>query len=478
MTGLIFSYTDWQAKLVPEIETHFGGKVLHIGRRTKPLSSPSIRSLKGFAPFEPEGPLPILPNAEKFEDRFLSDYLDQMTRYSKGFANRAHQLERYYEYRDHFHLTARKVLAYLQRNDIVSILFFNIPHTGDDYLFYRVAEWIGIPLVLLVSSLFRQRFFSCSHLEDFGFLNTANSQTEAGIAERLDEELRQSVQVYMGGSYSSLAKRNTGGATIAAFAILTSRCPRLLFQPRKFQRALAEVKRIKISLGKYRRTKNEIVRGRKGAIFLNWMSGLERDIDALPEKIIYFAMHYQPEMTSSPQGGRYADQALLIEQLAQRLPDGFTLVAKENPLQAAKQRSPEFMERVALCEKVIVAHPEMDTKALIERSQLVATITGTVGWEAIKAGKPCLSFGYSWYRSCHGVTQYTEDIDLGSVLEIRPSKEETDRFLADLMSKTHDGVIYEAFLKDHSEAFARENKASLAKLFGRLMLQEIEPTFG
>jgi hypothetical protein len=43
-----------------------------------------------------------------------------------------------------------------------------------------------------------------------------------------------------------------------------------------------------------------------------------------------------------------------------------------------------------------------DTYTLINRSQAVATITGTAGWEALLRGKPTLVFGYSWYRYAPG----------------------------------------------------------------------------
>ncbi|MEL6618252.1 MAG: hypothetical protein AAFP16_05205 [Pseudomonadota bacterium] len=477
MTGLVFSYTDWQATLIPDIATHLGQEVLHIGRRTKPLAAPSVRSLRGFPVFEPDGDLPMLRDAQGFEDRYLSDYVDQMTRYAPGIATRAHRLERFYEYRDHFHLTARKVLAYLQRNKVSTVLYMNIPHMGDDYMFYRVAEWLGLPVIMLVTSLFRHRFFSTRSLEGFGLLQHHAVAPEKGIAERLDEELRSAVSIYMGGSYRMREGTRSTAQTLSALSILLTKCPRLLRQPLAFRQALGEVHRIRHSLGKYRRAKREIGAGRRAEIFLKWIGGLERDIDTLPERIVYLAMHYQPEMTSSPQGGRYVDQALLIEELSARLPQGVTLVAKENPLQAASNRGPEFIDRVSRCPNVIVAHPQMDTQALLAKSEMVATITGTVGWEAIKAGKPCLCFGYSWYRDCTGVTQFTPQTDVARAMTEYPDPHSTDAFLSSLIARAHDGVIYEAFFKDQSTAYAAENQAAIPKLFADLMSGSVAPTF-
>ena len=482
MTALIYSYTDWQAAFVPQIIAALaaeGHDAQHIGRRTKPIASPSVRSLSGFAPFEPEGNLPVLEDPQDFENLYFRDYAEQMTRYSKGFAKRHHSLERTYEYRDHFHLTARKILAYFDRHQVSSVLFFNVPHMGDDYLVYRVAETLGLSVVMLINSLFRSKFFSATRLENIGLLNPQDKREGHAIAfDALDKELRDSVNVYMGGSYKVRDQRPRLRDGIAPLAIVATRCPRLLLKPAKLKLALEEVRRIRSSLGKFRRARTEIGSGKKAQAYLTWLSGLERDPANLPENFIYFAMHYQPEMTSSPQGGQYMDQALLIEELSAKLPPGMVLVAKENPLQASYNRSPEFIARVTRCANVIMAHPHMDTATLQARAAMVATITGTAGWEAIKAGKPCLTFGYSWYRACPGITQFTPETDLSSAMHDRPSLETTQSFLSQLMARTHDGVIYEAFLKDSSTEYVARNREKLARLCVDLILARAPTTFG
>ena len=482
MTALIYSYTDYQAKMVPRIAAALTAEnqdCLHIGRRTKLVSSPMVRSLGGFATFDSKGDtLPLLSNPLEFEDQFLNDYIDQMTRYSKGLANRHHALGRHYEYRDHFHLTARKILAYLRQNNVTTVLFFNVPHMGDDYLFYRMAEMLNIPVVMLVNSLFRNRFFSASRLEKIGLISgEIDKAGDVGAFEKLNKELRESVKVYMGGSYKALDAGLNLRQAIAPMAIILARCPRLLRSPKKLKLALSEIRRIKSSLGKFRRTKNEVGRDLKAETFLMWLSGLERNIAGLPEDFVYVAMHYQPEMTSSPLGGRYVDQAVLIEQLAAKLPAGMKIVAKENPLQASIHRSPDFIRRVSRCENVMMVHPSMDTAYLLQKSKLVATITGTAGWEAIKAEKPCLSFGYSWYRDCAGITQFGPDTDIETAIANAPSQITTEKFVSRLMARSHSGVIYEAFLKDTSPEFALQNEENITRSFVNLMMGRTSPTF-
>ena len=48
---------------------------------------------------------------------------------------------------------------------------------------------------------------------------------------------------------------------------------------------------------------------------------------------IYLPLHYQPECTTSPQGGIYVEQILMIKTLAAALPEGWEVYVKEHPAQ-------------------------------------------------------------------------------------------------------------------------------------------------
>ena len=43
---------------------------------------------------------------------------------------------------------------------------------------------------------------------------------------------------------------------------------------------------------------------------------------------------------------------------------------------------------------------------------MCATITGTVGWEAITGGKPVIIFGRAWYKTLTGVYTFSPELDL------------------------------------------------------------------
>lgn len=130
------------------------------------------------------------------------------------------------------------------------------------------------------------------------------------------------------------------------------------------------------------------------------------------KRFVYVALQYQPECSTSPLGGVFVNQLLMIETLSHALPKGWELFVKEHPLQW-KQRGASYFsyryrgyyDRIAELPSVRLVPPDTDSALLIERSQCVAVVIGTAGWEALLRGKPVLTFGYAWYADCRGVFQ-------------------------------------------------------------------------
>lgn len=126
---------------------------------------------------------------------------------------------------------------------------------------------------------------------------------------------------------------------------------------------------------------------------------------------VYFPLHFQPERTTSPQGGVYVDQVLVAETIAAALPEGWELVVKEHPSQwwlRSKERYSSaryrgYYQRLAKIPHVRIVPTTTNTFDLTEQSQAVAVITGTAGWEALLTGKCPLVFGIPWWRDCPGV---------------------------------------------------------------------------
>lgn len=127
---------------------------------------------------------------------------------------------------------------------------------------------------------------------------------------------------------------------------------------------------------------------------------------------IYAPLHMQPEETTSPRGGAFVNQELIVEMLAAHAPPGVGIYVKEHPAQGELCRSEEFYSAMAAYSNVTFVPRDCNTFTLTEHAAAVATATGTAGLEALFLGKPVLMFGHRFYQYAPGVHRIhsTEDI--------------------------------------------------------------------
>jgi hypothetical protein len=170
------------------------------------------------------------------------------------------------------------------------------------------------------------------------------------------------------------------------------------------------------------------------------------------KKFVYVALHFQPERTTSPQGGYFVDQLLMIKTLSYALPSDWLLYVKEHPSQWKPHgsnytgyRYPGFYEEIAKLKNAKIVPITTNNYDLIKYSQAVATVTGIPGWEAVLRAKPALIFGYSWFMHAPGVFRVKSVKDCEEVF-----KQITSTYKVDLQKVLNytvllDKVSFESF---------------------------------
>jgi hypothetical protein len=129
----------------------------------------------------------------------------------------------------------------------------------------------------------------------------------------------------------------------------------------------------------------------------------------LTKPFIYFALNYQPEQTTSPEGGVFVYQYLAVRMLSQLMPEGWRIYVKDHPVQLHPVTSGEssrwegFYQDLADLPGVALVPLDFSTFQLIDAARAVATVNGTAVWESVVRGKPALAFGHVWYHACEGV---------------------------------------------------------------------------
>lgn len=156
-------------------------------------------------------------------------------------------------------------------------------------------------------------------------------------------------------------------------------------------------------------------------------------------RFVLVALHYQPEATTDPAGGSFADQAVFVRQLRDVLDragySDIEVLVREHPRQIARaapalgesgfRSAPFYIELDALPGVSFVSR-SISMSELIERSTLVATVNGTAAWEALRAGRPAITGRRTWYGDCAAVGTIEEigqkPEDLAKLLSLDPEE--------------------------------------------------------
>lgn len=158
------------------------------------------------------------------------------------------------------------------------------------------------------------------------------------------------------------------------------------------------------------------------------------------ERYIYFPLHYQPECSTLPLGGVFANQLLAIEWLLWTKPNDVVIYVREHPKQffsryTVRYKSIEFYQKILSMPDVKLISRDINSFDLIDSSTAVATVTGTVSLEAIWREKPVFLFGYHVYQYAPGIFPIRNLEDCYSAMKqifeesFRPKKKDVILFL-------------------------------------------------
>jgi len=143
----------------------------------------------------------------------------------------------------------------------------------------------------------------------------------------------------------------------------------------------------------------------------------------LRSNYIYFPLNYQPELTSCPLGGGFCDQLLAIRSIAAELPEGWFVFVKEHPGQYLGHsygylgRTKLFYSQLNSINKVKLVSSDIHSQQLIDSSKLVATLTGSAGYEALARSKSVITFGDVWYNEVEGCFRVYKPSDVKLALQ-------------------------------------------------------------
>ncbi|MBO4294987.1 MAG: hypothetical protein J5896_06055 [Alphaproteobacteria bacterium] len=386
-----------------------------------------------------------------FSDKWLTVYADRIKKYTEGVQFNAKVYDKVYQqlyhymdcesrhekrkiypfhyYINEFNLIYNFVYAVFVKENIKLCLLCDLPHVGLDIIAYHIAKAMGIKTFIFKQSMVAGNYFGVCYMTD---------EDDYGIFDFMKEKFRDSNQ--------KIEKKKTED----------------LFNMKNVN---------KIS---YKMLKRYFPWKRKYAPFREYKRTLKALIEPADyaKKYVYFPLHLQPEGSTTALGGIYCDQLLALEKLASIVPDDCLIYVKENPKQTEKMRGKHFFERLRLMDKVRLVPLDESSYKLMINSLAVATISGTVGWEAICEGKPAILFGKSWYQSFDGVFKWRDALDFNEVINYKIDFQKIENQYNDLISRMPKTVISDDYLKGIPDFNEKESCENMKNLIKRLVLEK------
>ena len=128
------------------------------------------------------------------------------------------------------------------------------------------------------------------------------------------------------------------------------------------------------------------------------------------QKIVYIPLHLEPEVSLLRISSGFTNQYEMITCVSKSLPADTTIVVKEQP-HGYGTRPKWYYQKLQEMGNVVISHPKVRSIDWIKMSSMVATITGTVGTEAVFLKKSVLSFGKNQVINLLPTVKYCSDYE-------------------------------------------------------------------
>ena len=140
---------------------------------------------------------------------------------------------------------------------------------------------------------------------------------------------------------------------------------------------------------------------------------------------ITYYLHVEPESTTYPANGFRSNQLNNVALLSEWVDGQAEIIVKEHPAMytrpssigyAVRNRNRTFYEALHKMPNVTLLSPRSASQYTINHSAIVATVGGSVGWEALSEGIPVIHFGNASYANAYGVHRWSGECNLAEIL--------------------------------------------------------------
>ena len=199
---------------------------------------------------------------------------------------------------------------------------------------------------------------------------------------------------------------------------------------------------------------------------------------------VYFALHYEHERSTNPDGGHFHDQFKALQFLRNILPESIDIIVKEHPSQflvvgrGSRGRSPLFYKLIKNIKGIKIVDSNANSIKLLKNPIFVSTITGTIALEAAILGKLALTFGSTWFPGCPNTIPWSETLSYQSILNTRiKGVDEVRAYLKSHQTKHsvigfQNGSVMRRFQHLNSDNFRKREKEGVLDLI-KVMIKNV-----
>lgn len=293
------------------------------------------------------------------------------------------------------------------------VMFSVTPHFLESYALYIAAKSMNVPTLHFQPSAIAPRMLPRASIsEEITIsLNRMSNDETADESTRIFEESLSRIMSNIQPTYMARQRDLDTSSRKLRGRLSSIRWAIKWMRQRRFENRLnwEPLPRHPEALKRFLQVLNPTLSGRE----LRHSWSLNSGPSSRDRPFALFALHYEPERTSTPESCRYGPQIQQVLLAREHLPDSISLVVREHPSQLSpslrghRGRSAltyDFLSRQPGIE--IVRDERLDN--LVRDAHVVFTGTGNVGIEAALIGTPTVYFGYPWWSGMPGAYSFEE----------------------------------------------------------------------
>ena len=345
------------------------------------------------------------------------------------------------------------------------ILFEEEPHQCSDYILYKVAQHLGVKTPMAVRTIADLGIIPTFKFEESNPKFIQLYHQNIALHQKTNKiDLAPQLMNYLNklsGSYEKVLKEHLwdqvdtykevfekDGSTLKLILKYLNKSINRVLNFQKFE-IRSDQKEVNKSFANSKLSYFKYQYYRVRTIFKKQQ--LYRDYKSLavfPKELnnyVLCALQYQPEKSTCPLGGKYNEQRLMIESLRASLPENIKILVKEHPSQFIYDyarygeyfRDKSYYQSILNIPNVELLDMRTNIFDYIDNALFIASVTGTICWEAVNRKVPALCFGHSWMTGCEGIHVVNTTTQIKkSIEEILNTKQQINITHVHLFAKT------------------------------------------